>query len=282
MPKYYSLDDVEAALPEYSIVEHKASGGFKDVFLAEKDGNSVVVKLIPVGRPSRRQRAEREADAMQKIDSPHFVNLLDYDELLVGGEPTFLLVEELIDGPTLREVIDRGDVGAELGLQVANVIVDLLIQFDKLDIIHRDIKPQNIMLDENGNIVLLDVGIVRFEERESVTPDHLDRLGTPNYGAPEQLDYDKELQSPRIDIFSTGIVMFESIMGAHPYDNRQTPVSEAIAEGNKSELTNILDNAEADEMLSELFENMTETEPYARIRKAEFVRDDLQEIEEAM
>jgi len=172
---------------------------------------------------------------MQKIDSPHFVNLIDYDELLVGGEQTFLLVEELIDGPTLRKVIDRGDTSAELGLQVANVIVDLLIQFDKMDIVHRDIKPQNIMLDDNGEIVLLDVGIVRFEERESVTPDHLDRLGTPNYGAPEQLDYDKELQSPRIDIFSTGIVMFESIVGAHPYENSQTPVSKAIADGNKSE-----------------------------------------------
>lgn len=278
MPKYYSLSNVESALPEYSIERHIDSGGFKDVFLAKANEETVVVKLIPTERSSRKRRARREAEAMVKIDSPHFVDLRDYFEVEISGSSSFLLEEEYIDGPTLREVIDNEQYGIELGMHVTETLLNLLIQFSELNIIHRDIKPPNIMFDETSEMILLDVGIVRFEERESVTPDHADRLGTPNYGAPEQLDYNKELQSIRTDIFSTGIVMFESLTGVHPFSNKGKSISEAIMDGDKSDLQELMDKDAISESLGEMFDIMTETKPHNRYRKPEFTLEEFNEI----
>ncbi len=280
MPKYYELDSVRNSLEEYTIHEHIDSGGFKDVFLAERGSEMVVVKLLPIERSSKRRRAKREAEAMTKISSPNFVELLDYFELQIEGKPTFLIEEEYIDGPTLSEKIGQGRYGLDFGFQVTEALLDLLIQFDDLNIIHRDIKPNNIMIDGEGEVILLDVGIVRFEERESVTPDHADRLGTPNYGAPEQLDYNKSLQSIRTDIFSTGIVMFESITGQHPYSNSSKSVSEAIMDGEKAKMKDILEDDEIAEELDELFNVMTQPKPYARYRSPEFAKEKFDEIKE--
>jgi serine/threonine-protein kinase len=196
--------------------------------------------------------------------------------------PTFVMEEEFIEGPTLREKIDRGENGLEFGIRVADVLLDLLVQFEELNIIHRDIKPNNIMLNEEDEIILLDIGMVRFEERESITPDHLDRLGTAEYGAPEQLDYDKDLQSIRTDIFSTGIVMFETITGVHPYSNTGKSISESILEGEKMDFTGILDDEDLSQEISDVFEIMTSTEPHMRYRKPEFVREDFDGVKEVV
>lgn len=282
MPKHYDFEEVKRALPEYSFQRHIDSGGFKDVFLVEGGSDNAVVKLLPIERASKKRRANNEADAMQKISSPNFVNLLDYFEAEVGGTSTFVMEEELIDGPTLRKVLDRGDHGLDLGIRVADVLLDLLIEFEDIGIYHRDIKPSNIMFNESGEVVLLDVGIVRFEERESVTPDHQDRLGTPNYGAPEQLDYDNDLQSCRIDIFSTGVVVFETITGIHPYSNTGKSISESIMEGDKIDFEGLLDDDELSEEINTLFDTMTQTKPYNRYRKPQFAREKLDEIMELM
>jgi len=280
MPKYYDWSDVKTSLEEYDFKEHIDSGGFKDVFLAERDQDYVVVKLLPVRRVSRKKRAEREAEAMDSITSPNFVNLIDYYKIDVGGIPTFIIEEEYIDGPTLRQKLDRSENSLDLGIQITDTLLDLLIGFEELSIIHRDIKPPNIMISEDGEIILLDVGIVRFEERESITPDHLDRLGTPNYGAPEQLDYDKNLQSVRTDIFSTGIVLFESITGVHPYSNTGKSISQAILDGDKIGFEGLLDDDDLAEELDTVFEIMTQTEPNVRYRKPEYAKEDFEEIKE--
>lgn len=280
MPKFFNLQDVESAIPEYTFIEHIDSGGFKDVFLAKRDEETVVVKLLPIDRASRKRRARREAEAMVEISSQNFVNLLDYFEVEIGGVQAFLLEEEYIDGPTLGEKIQSGHHGLDLGFQVAETLIDLLLEFDELNIIHRDIKPANIMFNSNGEMILLDIGIVRFEERDSITPDYADRLGTPNYGAPEQLDYQKELQSIRTDIFSTGIVIYESFTGKHPYANNQQSISEAIMEGNKSGFQGLLPDDELAEELDDMFDIMTETKPHHRYRKPEFVKERFNEIKE--
>lgn len=280
MPNYFDLSDVRSDLPEYSIEKHMDSGGFKDVFLAETNDETVVVKLLPTERSSRKRRARREAEAMVKIDSPNFVELQDYFEVEIGGKSSFLLEEEYIDGPTLRKIIDEGQYGLDLGFKVTETLLDLLVQFSDLNIIHRDIKPSNIMFDGNNEVILLDIGIVRFEERESLTPDHANRVGTPNYGAPEQLDYNKELQSIRTDIFSTGIVMYETITGNHPFSNEGKPISEAILKGNKSDLMEHIDGDFLSQSLDEIFDIMTASKPHNRYRKPEFAIKKFNEIKE--
>ena len=278
MPKYYSQEEVEQAIPEYSFEEHIASGGFKDVFLAKREGEETVVKLIPVNHPSRRDRAHREAEAMQKIESDSFVDLKNFFETEVAGKTTFVIEEEYIGGDTLDQAINSDNYGLDLGMQVGQTLLDLLVELDEKDIIHRDIKPQNMMVDEKGIVRVLDVGIVRFEERESLTPDHLDRLGTPNYGAPEQLNYDKELQSIRTDLFSTGIVIFESITGTHPFSGTGRSISDAIVRGERQSITDYIEDQELAEDLEYFTETLTATEPHRRFRKPDHAKEYFEDI----
>jgi serine/threonine-protein kinase len=136
------------------------------------------------------------------------------------------------------------------------------------------------MFGSDERLILLDVGIVRFEERDSITPDHADRLGTPDYGSPEQLDYDKDLQSIRTDILSTGIVMFESVTGIHPYDQTSSSPSQAILSDKKVMYNDYLDEDEPITDLNEMFTTMTEKQPFLRYPGPEEAMETLAEIKE--
>lgn len=277
MPKYYDLDTVEEHFDDLDLVEHIDSGGFKDVFLVNDRGENVVLKLLPVDRRSRRKRAQREGAAMKRIESDHFVDLIDYYEEPISDRRTFIIFEEYISGGTLAAKISRGDVGLDFGLDVTETLLTILEEFDEKEMVHRDIKPANIMIDEGGNPQLLDVGIVRLEEKETLTPDHLERLGTPGYGAPEQMDYEKDKQSTKTDLFSTGVVMFETITGVHPFEDQADSVTEAICEGEKRDLSQLVEG-EIGEELQFFFDVLTQTEPGRRYRKPEFALEDLQDI----
>jgi len=280
MPKYYDTSEVESHFTDLEILEYIASGGFKDVFLVDDQGDEVVLKLLPVERRSTKKRARRESEAMIRTESESFVNLLDYFEDSIEGRDTFVMFEEFIAGETVKETIQGGEYGVEFGLEVMQTLLELLVEFDDKGMIHRDLKPSNLMVDKNGGIRVLDVGIVRFEQKESLTPDHMDRLGTPSYGAPEQLDYDKDLQSIRTDLFSSGIVLFESVTGVHPYKNRGSSVTDAICNGNKADLTEYVDG-ELGENLGAFFDILTHTEPSKRFRKPAHALERFEEIKEA-
>lgn len=278
MPKFYSWDGVVRSLPDYDFIEHIDSGGFKDVFLVDVDEGNIVVKLLPIEKRSRKRRARREGEAMRQIEHQNFVKLIDYYEANVEGRDTFIIEEEHIDGPTLSEKLDVGGHGLDLGVQTVETILEILIEFDEKGMIHRDIKPQNIMIDASENVRLLDVGIVRFQERDTVTPDHQDRLGTPNYGAPEQLDYDRNLQSIRTDLFSTGIVMFETITGIHPFSNQGKSISKAIMAGDRQSIVPLIADEQLADELDFFFSTMTETEPYKRFRRPKHAMDEFRKI----
>lgn len=280
MPKFFEESVVDDHFDDFRIVEHIDSGGFKDVFLAEHDGKEIVLKLLPIERRSRRKRANREGEAMQKIESDIFVDLVDYFEEDINGKRTFVILEEYIAGSTLADAIEEGRSGVEFGYKVIDTITNILLEFDKKNIIHRDIKPENIMVDEDNQIRVLDVGIVRFEEKESLTPDHMDRLGTPRYGAPEQLVYNKEKQTIKTDLFSSGIVMFESITGEHPFDIGGTSVTDAICEGKKRNLEGFIGETELGQEFNFVFDTLTKTAPHKRYRKPEYAREDLKTIGE--
>lgn len=278
MPKYYDQSAVESHFEDFTIVDFIDSGGFKDVFLANVEGDDLVLKLLPIDRRSRKRRAHREGEAMEQIKSSSFVNLIDYFEYEINGRRTFVILEEYVAGETLSDRIERGEYSLEFGLYTTETLFDFLVEIDELNMIHRDIKPENIMVNEAGEIRILDVGIVRFEERESITPDHMDRLGTPYYGAPEQLDYDKDKQSIKTDLFSTGIVMFETITGQHPFENRGKSVTDAICEGDKQSLEQYIENASLGEELNFFFDTLTQPEPNRRFRKPKYAKEDFDSI----
>lgn len=281
MPEHYDEEAIKTHFTELNIKEYLDSGGFKDVFLAEENGEQFVLKLLPVNRRHQLRRARREADAMQKIESDVFVDLLDYYEDEIGIKRSFVIYEEYIPGKTLKQVIEDGDHSLELALETTWDILNVLDEIQEIPLIHRDIKPSNIMVQPDGQIRLLDVGIARHEEKDSLTPDHADRgPATRQYAAPEQLENRKEEQSIRTDIFSLGIVFFETITGEHPFLDRGKSVSDAICEGDKDTLESHIGGHEQIDDLQLFFDICTEVEPHDRFRKPGHAKELLNDIME--
>jgi serine/threonine-protein kinase len=284
MPNNYAVSDIENVFPEYEISGHVGSGGFKDVFRATLDGDDVVIKLFPVEGRQMRRRASREARAMKEVDSPIFVNLIEHFVDEIDGVPTYVIVEDYIPGETLQERISSGDVGIGLAVEIADALLECLKEFQDHDLVHRDIKPSNIIVTPSEEIMLLDVGIVRFQEEESLTPDHAERgPSTPPYAAPEVLENDKDAQDVRTDLFSLGIVFYETITGNHPFDVEGQTKPEAIQSGSRMEdLDDHIADPDLEEVVDLFYRSLTAHEQHERYRKPEYAQDELEVIKEVM
>lgn len=279
------LDDITAewvksAYPEYNIEQHIHTGGQKAVYKGRNGGQDVVVKIILMENQGQRKRAEREIMAMERIDHPNMVDLLDYFADELEGNPIWVLIEEFIEGNTLRDELEEAGPSLDIGLTVTATLLHVLQEFDEQNIVHRDVKPENIIIRPGGEVVLLDVGIARFLTETSLTPTFAPRgPGTVGYASPEQMNNEKELQDARTDLFSTGIVLAEAITGEHPFDLDGMDIHTAIMNDRKRALTEMAEFA-VGPTLQEFYETLTQHEPYQRYRKPAFALDDLLTIKE--
>lgn len=277
MPNNYELENIQSLYPSYDIQEYIDSGGFKDVFLAKDGSKDIVFKLFPVESRQMRRRAEREARAMEEVESPILVNLIEHFDDEINRRDTYVIVEDYIPGDTLADRIDNSGGDLELGLSVTKSLLEALIDFRDHSLVHRDIKPSNIIITPDGQVTLLDIGIVRFQEEESLTPDHVDRgPSTPPYAAPEVLENNKSAQDVRTDIFSTGIVFYETVAGKHPFDITGMSKPEAIQNAaRKEDLGDYINHTELGNQLNEIYLEMTEKQQHERYRKPEFALEEL-------
>lgn len=273
-------------LEGYGIVERVGGGGQRDVYRGESPaGEEVAIKLMPIDRDhlpdelnlELRKRAQKEVKAMEKVGEG-FAQLLDHFEVDLGGSRHFVTVEEYIDGNTLKDYLAEHGPDLELGYNVATSILSTICEFDKHGAVHRDIKPSNIMLTES-DIVLIDAGVVRFIYDTSLTPTaRQEGLGTYSYAPPEQTSSKKGLITTRCDIFSTGVVFFESLTGVHPFCFDGITRRKAIEENRKRSLSGYLDNKELESDFSEIYDKMTAHRPYKRFRKPEFARQKIMDV----
>lgn len=183
----------------------------------------VAIKLLPpeaVATPERRRRFETEAKVVATLSHPGIVPVYDIGES--GGIP--YIVQELVSGQTVDELIWKGgalpvDRVAECGIEVA----EALAKAHDAGILHRDVKPANLIIDADGHVRVFDFGLAKILERsgrrpgevESVTNDGM-VVGTVHYMSPEQAQ-GHEVDA-RSDIFSLGIVLYEMATGRHPFD----------------------------------------------------------------
>lgn len=275
-----SRSEVEAEFPQFEIIEEIRQGNIKQVYTAEYNGERVCLKIIPVGDNGRlREYTLREVEIMQRIDSEYFVDLVDSDETSLAGQQTIVLVEQYLEGGTLKDRIDNRETSVSLGIKVANTILSVLPEFAKDDIVHRDIKPGNVLFTSEGETRLIDAGVARMNQKDTLTPDFKKSgPGTPAYSAPEVLRNEKKKENTRSDLFSTGIVFFESITGEHPFNHTRGDASDAIREYNRLELSGYLDNQPLERDLNSFYLRMTEYEPMDRYRKPQHAQEDLVEI----
>ncbi len=210
----------------YQILDTIGKGGMAIVYRAidNRTGHSVAIKVL---RPEFSQdeeflsRFQREAEAASKVSHHNIVNLLDVG---MDGDSRYLVME-YVQGKTLKEVIrQKGKLPYGTAGQIAIRILSALQHTHRNGIIHRDIKPQNILVQSEGHIKVADFGIARMTNSSTLTKGD-SVMGSVHYFSPEQAAGENAAETS--DIYSVGVVMYEMLTGRVPFDG-DSPVAVAM------------------------------------------------------
>jgi len=214
-----TIQELNRALPDgIQVIREIFWGGQRIVYEATSSGDRCVLKLAP---EDGRARGEREVAIGCTFDHPNLSTVLDQElrELAVNSEKYVYFTERLIEGESLAVRTDPMEP-CEALLLAHDLISAVAYLWERHTVVHRDIKPRNIMARPDGSFVLLDIGVARHQGRTTLTlvaGEH--QPGTPGYLAPEQLAplKGRELDY-RADLFSIGIVLFEQLTRELPFD----------------------------------------------------------------
>ena len=210
----------------YVLVEQIGVGGMAIVYRAidRNTGHSVAVKVL---KPEFNRDAEfvsrfqREAEAASKMVHHNIVNLLDVG---MDGENRFLIME-YVRGKTLKDVIqEKGRITAPTAVQIAIRILSALQHAHQNGIIHRDIKPQNILMNADGHVKVADFGIARMANSSTLTKGD-SVMGSVHYFSPEQAQ--GQGCDATSDLYSVGVTLYEMLTGHVPFDG-DSPVAVAM------------------------------------------------------
>ena len=203
-----------------------------EIYLAEDTrlGRRVALKFLTPNLQSdasARARFVGEARSAAAIDHPYVCKVYEANE----EHGTAFIAMEFVDGTSLEARLRQGALPAPEAVRLASEIAEALAKAHERGIIHRDLKPSNVMLSTDGHVKVVDFGIAkRMSTPDAMTSGDVTRegltVGTPHYMSPEQVR--GQLLDPRSDLFSLGLILYEMIAGAHPFE-REHPVDAAIA-----------------------------------------------------
>ncbi|NJN44054.1 MAG: serine/threonine protein kinase [Anaerolineae bacterium] len=209
-------------IKDYELQERIGTGGFGAVYRARQTtvGRDVAIKIIlPVfaNNPDFIRRFEGEAQIVARLEHLHITPLYDYWRDPSGA----YLVMRLFRGGSLHETLKGGPFNLESTARLLDQITSALALAHRNEIIHRDIKPGNVLLDEDGNAYLADFGIAKVLGELPTDLTQGGVVGSLDYISPEQAR--SEPVTSRTDIYSLGVLLYETLVGKHPFPN-STPV----------------------------------------------------------
>lgn len=226
--------------PDLQKLASLTSGGQKWVFSADHatDGQVVLKLFKPSGTPSGVEMVFREMLAVQTVASNRVPQILDHGEIDTTLGKCFWFREQRITGQDLSDVLAAGGtLDTRRLLRLGLHILEALSKSEENQIVHRDVKPQNIMLDGSDNFWLLDFGLARHLTLNSVTAT-ADVFGkcTPGYAPPEQFRNVKADIDGRSDLFAVGVTLYESATGSNPFRDGARTVLEVLKNAEKKPL----------------------------------------------
>jgi serine/threonine-protein kinase len=264
-------------LGKYEIIERIGRGGMAEVYRGYHAAldRYVAIKLLHpflADDPEFKDRFENEARNVAKLRHPNIVQVYDFEYDEEGD--SYYMVMEMINGPTLKDrlfdlEVNKGHVPLTESIRIIKSAAEALAYAHQRSMIHRDVKPANLMLDDDGRVVLTDFGIAKIVTGAQFTASG-GMVGTPAYMAPEQGLGDAG--DERSDIYALGVILYQLVTGRLPYD-ADTPLAIILKHVN-SELTPPSRFVDIPDDLEQIICRVLEKEPEERYQTAiEFAQD---------
>jgi len=264
----------------YEIIEELGKGGMGKVYRVEdkKIKEEVALKLIKPEIASDKKTIERfsnELKMARKIAHRNVCKMYDLGE----EKGIHYITMEYVPGEDLKRLTRKVEqFSAGKTISIAKQVCEGLAEAHRLGVVHRDLKPQNIMVDEEGNARIMDFGIARSVKDRGITGAGV-MVGTPEYMSPEQAEV-KEVDQ-RSDIYSLGVILYEMVTGRVPFEG-ETPLGIAMKHKNELPKDPREFNAQIPEDLERVILNCMEKDKDKRYQSAGEVRSELDRIEAGM
>ncbi|HET6203499.1 MAG TPA: serine/threonine-protein kinase [Planctomycetota bacterium] len=263
----------------YEILGVLGEGSFGVVYLARDPrlGREVALKFLrseAFSDPQAQARFLREARSLASVDHPNVVTVYDLGE--VDGRPYLSL--ERVEGTTLREALESGPFSVAESAAIGRALLSALAAIHAAGLVHRDVKPGNVMLARDGRVKLMDFGLARGTASTFDLTGGGITAGTPYYMAPEQ--WRGKSASPQSDLFALGTLLYECLAGRVPFKAGSVDeLQQAVLLDDPPPLREL--RPEIPEVLSKIVEKALEKDPPDRFASASEMRAALSQISSA-
>jgi serine/threonine-protein kinase len=260
-------DQIETVGGRYRLGEELGHGGMGEVFVAHdlRLDREVALKLLRADladQDGMRERVLAEARLAARLTHPHVVGVLDTGEQ--DGRP--FVVMERLSGRTLRDELADGPLPPERVRDVGLQVLRALAAAHELGIVHRDVKPGNVLDAGVGTWKVADFGIAKWVHADETLTGTGELLGSPSYLAPERLE--GEQAGPAADLYAVGVLLYEALCGRRPFEGDDPfALASAIKEGRYDPPTAVLPHA--DPAIAEVIERAMRRDPAERFGSAE-------------
>lgn len=264
--------DYKAASDRYKLLKKIASGGMADIYLATdlKLSKEVAIKILSPLHSNDRAfvvRFKREAQILAKLNHPNIVSIYDWGMF----DDQYFISMEYVRGQSLKEIIEKkGPLNPEVAANYAIQICNALEVAHKNNLIHRDIKPQNIMINSEGLVKVTDFGIAKILGGDETKTINI--IGTAHYVSPEQAK--GELLDYRTDIYSLGIVIYEMLTCDVPFRG-DNPIDISLKHINETPIRPSILIKDIPKKLDKIVMHCLEKNPSQRYDNAQSLKKDL-------